>query len=137
MSAANDEVQKKIKEYWDQYKTFTDKFSNILRQLAWTEIGVFWIFMYKSNCRPNAIIIGFFLLVLFFISDSLQYYLGLRDYYVLAKKSEDQRVKNPNIKLSEIEKTSSVNERANFCFYIKIIFISIASLTLVLYLVFG
>lgn len=133
MSNSNQkDVKGKIKEFWDEYEENTKLLSNVTRQLAFAEGGVFWILKGTNNELSIIELLGFFALFLFFVFDVMQYYFAKRDYYKWSKSCEDMSDKNPNLKLTDIEKLPEVNENAKNFFNLKLISITIASILLFL-----
>lgn len=122
-------AKRKIDKYFAEYEIYTDKLSDVCRQLAFAEGGAFWILKPSTGNISTIIILGLFSLVLYFILDTLQYYFGKVDYEKLAEKYKKKLKDNPGMKSSDIKK-GDVNKRAEFCFNTKIILIGITSIIL-------
>lgn len=126
------DITKKIDKLWAEFETYTRIFSNILRQLAFAEGAIFWIFKLEDKNNYFLSVITFFglmFLVFFFFADAMQYYLGKKDHEGWAQACEDKKKWCKD--LSEYEKPLYANKRNEFCFDMKIFFIGISSLILI------
>jgi hypothetical protein len=126
------DINEKIDKLWAEFEELTRIFSNILRQLAFAEGAIFWIFKLEAKNASLLSVITFFglmFLVFFFFADAMQYYLGKKDHECWAQSCEDK--KQWCKVLSEYDKPQSVNNRNEICFDMKIFFISISSLILI------
>jgi hypothetical protein len=123
-------ISKKVKSYWKEYETYTSKLSIVCRRLAFAEGAAFWILKPNNEKLPIIIVLGLLILVLYFISDTLQYLIGMLGYEELADEAREKLASNPSIKLSDIN-NSKVNKRIEFFLYLKLIFIFISSIVLI------
>ena len=122
-----EKVKCQINCEWKHYEIYMDKVSSVCRQLAYAEGVVLW-FIFSAN--PNKFVfLGFLFLILYFMGDVIQYGIGMRSYYNLAKEhAKKYERENEKLKLSDIKKPSSMNKAEKQCFYVKLIFIGIASI---------
>lgn len=65
----------KIDSYWEVYGEYSNKASNIGRQLAFSEGAVFWLMYLNMDTNPPKLILSIFysVLIIYFISDLVQY----------------------------------------------------------------
>jgi hypothetical protein len=121
-----EKVRSQINREWKEYETYTDKVSTVCRQLAYAEGGILWIvFNINSN---RCIFLVFLFLILYFIFDVIQYYIGMRNYYKLAQEHQKKYERDgEKLKVADIEKPSSTNRTEKQCLYVKLILIGIAS----------
>lgn len=89
-------LSKKITNYWKSYDYFTEQASKIGRQLAFSEGAVFWLMYLNMSSNPPKLILSIFysLLILYFVSDLLQYLYGAFKFKELAVTLRN--VKNQN-----------------------------------------
>jgi hypothetical protein len=60
-------------EVWTQYKDYSQTTSDIARKIAFAGIAICWLFRDKNNDFPSLVMIALVFLLLFFLSDLLQY----------------------------------------------------------------
>ena len=126
-----DKVNNKIKKYWSYYQKYTHKLSGVCRKLAFAEGGAFWILKTTTKEFPTIIVLGLFMLVLYFICDALQYYIGMKGYDDLATQTKEKLANNPSLKASNVN-NDAVNKKIDFFLNLKLIFIGLASVFLLL-----
>jgi hypothetical protein len=119
----------KLNNYDNHYVTYSDKLSSACRRLAFAEGATLWAFK-GTNPLSALLAIGFFILVCYFLADSLQYYLGMRDYEKLADNTRNILQKN-KINYGDINK-KNVNKRLEKCLTWKLFFIFISSAWLII-----
>jgi len=126
-----DKINKKITKYWNTYQKYTHKLSGVCRKLAFAEGGAFLILKTTTGKFPTIIILGLFMLVLYFICDALQYYVGMRGFDALAAQTKEKLKLNPKLKSLGIN-NDDVNKRIDFFLNLKLIFICISSIFLII-----
>ena len=117
-------AKERLDKYYDQYRTYTDKLSLASRQLAFAEGGVFWIFG-KNNISFD-IATGLFFLVIYFIFDASQYYLGMRNYEALAAASRKKFMAGEYEKIRK----GKVNKKLKKLVKLKLLFLAADSVIL-------
>jgi hypothetical protein len=126
-----DKVNKKIKGYWNYYQKFSRILSRVCRKMAFAEGGAFWILKTTTQGFPMIISVGLFMLVLYFICDALQYYVGMKGYDSLAAETKEKLKLNPKLKASLVN-NNNVNKRIDLFINLKLTFIGISSILLLL-----
>jgi hypothetical protein len=119
----------RLRRYDEHYIVYSDRLSSACRQLAFAEGAVFWAFK-EPNSLSLWVAIGFFILVCYFVTDTLQYYFGMRDYERLGENARNMLHRN-GANYSEIN-NKDANQRLECFLKYKLIFISIASLWMVI-----
>ncbi len=64
------------KEIWEQYSNFAIDLSNNSRKLAFAGAAIAWLFKTDENTFPLFVLCSLFLIIVFFILDIMQYFLG-------------------------------------------------------------
>ena len=123
-----DEAKARYAKSQEHYFEFTKNTSIVARSLAFAEGGVFWLLKDSLKGHGAILWLGLFFLILFFISDFLQYYRGMVDYKKLLMRMRSE------IDSKTITKKSSSNEQAKKAsdryFFLKNYFISASSILL-------
>lgn len=129
-------IKSAIDELWGEYIVNTTILSTVCRQLAFGEGAVCWFFKNSSGNLPIDIKNILLFLVLYFISDVLQYLTSTIIYWNYAKfyeyKNNKQFLKNED----DITKPEWINAPSRAFFILKIFFLGIASFLLIGYFVY-
>jgi hypothetical protein len=88
------EIESQISSCYSQVAKYSAHLSNIFRQLAFAEGALFWFSKLHLNASDLSLMIGFSVLIVYFILDAIQYFVGLVEYERLAKKFHDDYKKN-------------------------------------------
>ena len=124
------EIQKLIDDHKKESVEYTLILSSILRQIAFTEGSLFWFLKIQFQVNILSIILGFSALLLFFISDAVQYYNG----YTKFKKQADifeNNMANKKVNESDYQDSQGLHLSITLPFKIKLIFLLIATAALV------
>lgn len=76
------------KEAWEQYKEYSQTTSEIARKFAFAGVAICWFFKLEDNKFPQIVLYALLLLVVFFISDLLQYLISSFLYKWWIRKEE-------------------------------------------------
>lgn len=85
-----DEAKARYAKSQEHYFEFTKNTSIVARSLAFAEGGVFWLLKDSLKGHGAILWLGLFFLILFFISDFLQYYRGMVDYKKLLMRMRSE-----------------------------------------------
>lgn len=136
-SSAEDNKKNIIKTITHCYKEVSDysaRLSSIFRQLAFSEGLLFWFAYEKLSAPILLLIIGFTLLIIYFILDLVQYFFGLRHFENLATTfNRDYKNNILDLKNYEIKLPSSLD----LFFYFKMVIMCLASIILIFSFVLG
>lgn len=123
------EIENQISACYKETSEYSGHLSSILRQLAFAEGALFW-FSKTNFSTPNILLIlGFSILIAFFIFDAIQYLVGLIQYENLAKTFHRDYKKNKIYDPNKYEMDPP--KYIDLFFYIKIIAILFASVILI------
>lgn len=122
----------KLKEYLDDFKWYSEKASDVARQLSFAGIAIIWIFKAGDGIQakiPNDLILplGFLCAALAF--DLLQYLSGTIIWDTFHRYHELRAKKDENIKASPW-----LRRPADFFFWFKLIFVIIAYVIIIYYI---
>lgn len=121
-------------KFWVIYDKNTKMVSVICRQLAFGEGAICWFFKSDkvfscgtnyTNLFPSQINIILFFLILFFLFDVIQYLIASGIYWCVAKMYEK------NFPRKNIQREGWMNLPSKVCFFLKLIFLTIASFILI------
>ena len=79
-------IEDHIERCYSESVQYTGILSSICRQLAFAEGGLFWFLKDKMHVCDRLIVIGFLVLVLYFIFDAIQYLVG---HIIFLRKSKE------------------------------------------------
>jgi hypothetical protein len=86
----------KNSELWSQYSTYTSEFTKFSRQLAFAAVAICWFFKSHAITFPVTIVFALSFLVLFFISDILQFFISAHLLRWWVRKEEKIKWKSSN-----------------------------------------
>lgn len=117
------------KNFWSVYESNTTILSNICRQLAFAEGGICWFFKTPASqsCFSNEVSSILMLLVVFFLIDGMQYLANSMIYGGAALYYECKNNKGLLKNIRDVDRKHSMNILPLILFFIKLIFLSIAS----------
>jgi len=121
-------TEDKIDKIWKISRTYSAEASKISRQLAFGEGAIFWMFFREPDKLSNLILIGLVFLVLYFVFDILQYFIGSFINKNLAVTYEENK---ENLNPSDIERPKSLNDPVYLFYYLKFVMLLVASLLLI------
>lgn len=123
------EIEAQISNCYAQVSKYSGHLSNIFRQLAFAEGALFWFSKINFNASNLLLIIGFSILIFYFILDALQYFSGLLEYEKIAKKFHHDYKDN---KIYDLEKYDMEPPKyIDVFFYLKLITLVLASVILI------
>ena len=125
------EIQKLIDEHKRESVEYTIILSSILRQIAFTEGSLFWFFKIQFQVNIVSIILGFSALLLFFMSDAVQYYNGYTKFKKQAAIFE-KNMANKMVNETDYQDPHGLHLSITLPFKIKLIFLLIATTALVI-----
>lgn len=123
------EIEELITSCYLQSSEYSGNLSSILRQLAFAEGALFWFSKINFKSPDVLLILGFSILIVFFILDAVQYFVGLIQYENLAKTFHHDYKINKIYDPNKYEMNPP--EYIDLFFYLKIIAILIASVILI------
>jgi hypothetical protein len=80
----------KVPELWRQYDFYTGETTKHARYLGFAGLGLCWFFRTSDITFPTAILTAMVILVLFFLTDLLQYYVGAMNLRGWLQREEKQ-----------------------------------------------
>lgn len=124
------EIEKNINNCLKASSEYSSILSSICRKIAFAEGALYWLLYKGFNFPSMYILIGYILLLLYFLTDLSQYLLG---YKVYKKKAKDnQKYLKKGIKDEELHSVSDDDLHWVYqTMHIKIIFILISSVIIV------
>ncbi len=78
----------KSEEYWEQYKDFSGEFSKAARTLAFGSLAISWLFKSEEFLFPTLIVAAIITTTLFFVLDTLQYFVSSVIYKRFIRRQE-------------------------------------------------
>jgi len=121
----------KIKDHWDDYAFYTEKLTELSRQLAFAGAAICWFFKTPDVTFPTSILLALIGLVIFFISDIMQYLFSAILLKCWLRPIEKEAWKKHKSLDVDIDRPSYIDKPAFLLFIIKIILL-ISSFILIL-----
>lgn len=129
-------MSKKLKDYLDDFDTYTSKASEVNRQLAFAGIAIVWLFKNPEGDKylfTHELIIPLFYLIISLSLDLFQYLLGSIIWGTFFEIKERQ-INRHEIKDNDIKANRILSYAITFFFFLKIIAMCIAYYFLLAYL---
>ena len=119
--------------YWSVYRNSSNILSSSCRQLALALGGLCWLVKSTPNykfviCQSNLILI---FLVMFFVSDALQYLISSMSYKKLAQKYDDDITNKKLSSVSELIEPSNITLLPMICFSLKLFFLAFSAVVFI------
>lgn len=129
-------MSKKLKDYLDDFDTYTSKASEVNRQLAFAGIAIIWLFKNPEGNKSlftHELITPLFCLIISLSLDLFQYLLGSIIWGIFFEIKERQ-INKGEIKDNDIKANRILSYAITFFFVLKIIAMCIAYYFLLAYL---
>ena len=111
----------KNSEIWNSYSNFTLDLSNNARTLAFAGAAIAWLFKTQDNTFPSIVLWGLFFIIIFFILDILQYFLGAIILKFWAEGEESKQLEETGKIDGEYDKPRYIDYPSFFCWVAKVI----------------
>ncbi|MFK5981083.1 MAG: hypothetical protein QM488_19605 [Rhizobiaceae bacterium] len=109
------------KDLWEQYGNFTIDLSNNARKLAFAAAGLSWLFKTIENTFPAPVLCALLAIIIFFICDILQYFLGAIRLKKWIESEEETREKETGSIEGEYKKPKNIDTPSFYCWVAKVI----------------
>ena len=113
----------KNNDLWAQYDNFTKDLSENSRKLAFAGAAIAWIFKGPENTFPLLIRFSFGCIILFFIFDILQYFLGAILLKIWTEAQEKKKLQETGKIEGDYNKPRKLDKPSFRCLILKIVFL--------------
>lgn len=123
-------IEGSICHSYSEAATYSNELSKICRQLAFAEGALFWFSKQNLGSSTTFLIIGFSILLMYFLFDALQYLSGLLKF----QSQADQKYRDYKVNKIYDEDNYEIPYEfhlTDLFFYIKLIMILLSSITLI------
>ncbi len=131
IKAKKEEIELFLNRYFQEYECYSRELSVICRQLAFAEGALFWFSKQNLNASDILVSFGFGALIIYFIFDALQYFVGMRKNEQLSNQFYRDYKVNKNYDINNYEIPENHHLILNVFFYFKLIMISLSSALLI------
>jgi len=107
-------------EIWKQYSNFAIDLSNNARKLAFAGAAIAWIFKAEDNTFPFSVLCALFFIIVFFILDIMQYFLGAIRLKKWIESEEKKKQKETGSFEGEYKKPMSIDIPSYRCWVSKV-----------------
>jgi hypothetical protein len=111
------------KELWGQYKDYTTDLTSNARKLAFAAGAIAWFFKDDNNLFPKTILLAIGFLVLFFISDILQFMSGALVIRWWTRKEEKKKYAKTASLEGQYDKPAWLDYPSLTFWFLKILFL--------------
>ncbi len=111
----------KNSELWDSYNYYTGELTKYSRQLAFANAAICWFFKSPEVTFPSTVVVSLALLIVYFTSDILQFFISAHLLRWWTRKEEKQRWEAEKAIEGDYNKPWWLDYPAFFFFNLKII----------------
>lgn len=127
---SKEKIEASISHSYAETVGYSNELSKICRQLAFAEGALFWFSKQNLGSSITFLIIGFSILLMYFLFDALQYLAGLLKF----QSQADQKYRDYKVNKIYDEDNYEIPYKfhlTDLFFYIKLIMIFLSSITLI------
>lgn len=131
VDSKKEEIESFLNRYFQEYECYSKELSLICRQLAFAEGALFWFSKQNLGASEFLVSFGFGVLIIYFIFDALQYFVGMRKNEQLSNQFYRDYKVNKNYDIDNYAIPENHHLILNVFFYMKLIMLSVSSVLLI------